>query len=325
MIEFLTALGVTLLMHPFVIALLRWRQVLDIPSHRSLHNRPIFRGGGLSCAFATAAGVVVAVLRGAPQLLFACLVVALVLASIGFADDIGTIRATPRLAAQVLIGGVAGWLIGGNAAWACVGAVVIATCVNMVNFMDGINGITAYSILIWSGTVLILTHRYHSPALTVIGAVTAGTALGFAPVNSPRPLVFLGDVGSYLFGALVALGILIAWHDEIRPAIVVAPLALYLFDTGVTLIRRGLAGERVLDSHRAHIYQRLVDRAGRPHIVVALGIAAIESVISVLWLEARAWVAASATVLLLILYLAAPALLGDAQPRRMPDVEGNMQ
>jgi len=37
----------------------------------------------------------------------------------------------------------------------------------------------------------------------VIGAVTAGAALDFLPVNSPRAFVFLCDVGSYLLGAFV--------------------------------------------------------------------------------------------------------------------------
>lgn len=311
MIEFSTTLGGTLVMHPVVIAFLRWRGILDVPNHRSLHSTPIYRGGGLACLVAVCAGITVALVRGSDDILYGCLGVELALAGMGFADDMGTMRAAPRLVAQLVIGGVAGGLVGGDIVWIGTGVLVVATTVNMVNFMDGINGISGVSVLVWGATTAVLAVRHHTHVLLVIGAVTAGAALGFLPVNAPRAFVFLGDVGSYLFGALIGFGTLVAWHAGVPPIAAVAPLAVYLADTGLTLVRRALRREAILNAHREHVYQRLVDRCGLAHTTVATGVGLLAAAIALMWLEVDTVIAVIGSVAGLAFYLSSPALLSS--------------
>jgi UDP-GlcNAc:undecaprenyl-phosphate GlcNAc-1-phosphate transferase len=92
------------------------------------------------------------------------------------------------------------------------------------------------------------------------------------------------------------------------------PLAVYVADTSVTLLRRIRAGEAWYRPHRQHVYQRLTD-AGLSHLGSALVVTAatvLVSVVSVAGLrtgpEATA-VAGALVLAVLALYLVLPALL----------------
>lgn len=76
--------------------------------------------------------------------------------------------------------------------------------VNAVNFMDGINGISAATAIVGGGAYGLFGQAAGIEALTILGTVVAAAGLGFAPYNLPRARVFLGDVGSYGIGAAFA-------------------------------------------------------------------------------------------------------------------------
>ena len=87
-------------------------------------------------------------------------------------------------------------------------------------------------------------------ALALCGAI-----IGFAPFNRPIARLFLGDVGSLPIGLLIAwLLILLAAHGHLTAALLL-PL-YYLADTTITLLRRFINGESLLQAHRSHFYQR---------------------------------------------------------------------
>jgi hypothetical protein len=56
-----------------------------------------------------------------------------------------------------------------------------------------------------------------------------------------------------VLGCLVVVGL----RAGVTPEAVLAPLALYLADTGTTLVRRARSGEVWYLPHRSHAYQRL--------------------------------------------------------------------
>lgn len=313
------ALVVTLLTVPAVRTLMVRDGVLDQPTHRSSHLVATPRGGGVACVIGVVAGVVVAGVRGdeVPWALFAC---ALALGALGYADDRYALAAVPRLAAQVLIGGV----VGLTAAIAhaplpvillatLAGAFVVPAVVNGVNFMDGINGITSMTMTVWGVTTLLVGLGQRVPSLTVVGAVTVGSALGFLPWNAPRARMFLGDVGSYLFGGLVCAGLALGWAYGARLEILLAPLTLYAADTGITMLRRAARGASVTSAHREHAYQRLVNESGHSHLQVASSVALLAAGVTVVWAVAPTLVAAGVTALVCASYLLAPTF--DRRPR----------
>jgi UDP-N-acetylmuramyl pentapeptide phosphotransferase/UDP-N-acetylglucosamine-1-phosphate transferase len=296
---FLVSGGVTYITAPLVLLGLRRRSVLDIPNHRSSHSVPTPRGGGLAClAGATCAWGLAEVVSHQSALPLA-LSVAL-LAAIGLADDWQGIAAERRLACQVIVGALLGLTVGGGL-WVVVGMIVVPASVNVVNFMDGINAITSVTMICWGLTAMLVGRTDRSYPLTVLGGLTSGAALGFLPWNAPVAKLFLGDVGSYLFGGLVAAGIMYAWASAAHVILLLAPLSLYLADTGVVLLKRLARGDSLLVAHREHVYQRLVSDHGMSHISVAILVVGLVSSITVAWSElqtpaALLWTAASLAV-----------------------------
>lgn len=306
---------------PVAIPLLR-RAAVDVPNGRSSHSVPTPRGGGAPIAIGLVGAALL--IHGTVAVTFAVAVA--VFATIGLADDLGGLPAGRRLLLQGLASltvaavllsrlglppialaaaaiGVAVWLIG---------------FVNAFNFMDGVNGISAAHALIGGGAYACLGWWRPDAFLAAAGAAVAAGALAFLPWNAVRARVFLGDAGSYGLG--VALAVLAAYSviRGIPPEAALAPLALYLADTGWTLQRRIRAGEPFLEAHRTHTYQRLCD-LGWSHLRVTATTAAVTAALCLLGaasltghpaLRAGADLAALA---LLAAYLRSPVLLGRAR------------
>jgi UDP-GlcNAc:undecaprenyl-phosphate GlcNAc-1-phosphate transferase len=146
----------------------------------------------------------------------------------------------------------------------CVGAATagwMAGYVNAFNFMDGIDGISIAQVVVAGGAWSVLGAAHDVPELVGLAAVAGGAALGFAPFNLPAAVCFLGDVGSYGLGALLAAGAVVGLEARLPVEAVIGPLAVYLADTAATLVRRVRGGEAWYRPHRSHAYQRLVQSA----------------------------------------------------------------
>ncbi|WP_151084277.1 MraY family glycosyltransferase [Nocardioides cynanchi] len=328
MLEFSVALVAAASLMVPVVALLRRHQVLDVPNQRSSHATVVPRGGGIALLAGVLSGVVAALLvepDGSASLTrtsaaLVALGVAL-LAGLGFVDDLRGVGAAPRLLLQVLlaVGIAVAVAVGTASSWdgplvAVVGSLWLVSYVNAFNFMDGINAISAGSALLaacWFGG---LAAHDSDPLVYGVSWALAGASLAFLPWNAPRARVFLGDVGSYGVGALIGvLALLTAlrehdlWHG-------LAPLVIYLVDTSGTLVRRAVRHEPLLEAHRSHVYQRLLD-CGLSHLATA----AVVLLAGVLVCLATLALPTPGAVLLAAVvsgvYLALPALLG-----RRPEV-----
>lgn len=313
MTALLVSCAVTFGAAPFVRRLMLHNGVLDIPNHRSSHTLVTPRGGGLACLLGVVTAAIVAASTGR-EVPWVALLAAVVLGAVGYADDRRTLPAVPRLLAQVAVGVAVGAAAGGLL-WALAGAVALPVTVNIVNFMDGINGITGLHVGLWGVTALLLGSHQHISALIVIGAVAAGSSLGFLPWNVPVAKLFLGDVGSYLLGGLVGAGIIYGVRHSVYPALVVAPMTLYLVDTAVTLLRRALHGASLMEAHREHVYQQLTSVAGYSHAAVSLGMAALGAVITGAWLLHPA-VGAGVTTIISAVYLCAMRIVPQRHTER---------
>ena len=159
--------------------------------------------------------------------------------------------------------------------------------------------------------------------MAAIGAVTAGSAIGFLPWNAPVARLFLGDVGSYFFGAIVGVGIIVGARQTSSVTLLIAPLVIYLADTGVSLVQRALRGESLMAAHREHVYQRLVDEAHLSHLTVAAVSATLSLLITAAWIPHSAALGTGLTLVFVIAYLASPAMLARFAGRTSRDSEGS--
>ncbi|HXF03327.1 MAG TPA: UDP-phosphate glycosyltransferase [Arthrobacter sp.] len=270
------ALLLSLLLPFALIPLLKRHGVLDVPNERSSHTRAVVRGVGITVAVGLLAGLLIAGLGGAaeaPQLLLAVAVVAAAAALLGWVEDFRGLSIRGRAALQLGIGAggtaLAIELTGQTWWWLPLGALALAAYINIANFMDGVNGIsglhgTAVGLM-FAATGAVTGHGW----LVVGGAVVAAAFVAFLPWNLGRGNVFLGDVGSYLLGASLAMLGMTAFLDGVPAEYLLGPVAIYLADTLATLLRRISAGERWYAPHRTHAYQRLTD-VGFSHLQSAL-------------------------------------------------------
>ncbi|MCS3731612.1 MraY family glycosyltransferase [Bradyrhizobium betae] len=244
------------------------RYALARPNARSSHRIPTPQGAGIAVIAAT---LLVASVWGAsanaaipPALVIATIVIALV----GFADDIVSLPVLVRLLLQAV----------------CVGAVVFTApetarivpalplllerglillagvwFVNLVNFMDGLDLMSVAEVVPVTAALLLLglLGDLSWPAVLIATAL-CGAMLGFAPFNKPVARVFLGDVGSLPIGLLLGWCLLeLAWHGQ--PAAALLLPAYYLADSTITLFRRIASREQFWSAHRSHFYQRATD------------------------------------------------------------------
>ena len=115
----------------------------------------------------------------------------------------------------------------------------------------------------------------------------------------------MGDVGSQFCGFVLAvLGIAAARFDAVEMSFLLVPCLLggVLFDVAFTLVRRALAGERVTQPHRGHLYQ-VAQRSGVDARWVAVthwGFAALGGIVCIAFVHAPSSLKPVLPLLLLI-------------------------
>ena len=248
---------------------------LDHPGHRSSHSEPTPKGGGAGIVLAVLLGI--AILppgpAGVARADVALAMAAAFLAAVAYADDLRSWPFLPKLGAQiaaaafVLSFGLAPdtlalpsgpahlgvWGIPLAFAW-------LLFVTNAVNFMDGLNGLVSGCAGI---AALFLAADTEGFARAAALALAAGIA-GFLPFNFPRARIFMGDIGSQFLGFLLA-GVALAPAVQAHATPLLMPLLLapLLLDASFTLVRRAIAGDKLTEAHRGHLYQ-LAHRAGFP-------------------------------------------------------------
>jgi len=264
------------------------RRRLDKPNERSSHRQPTPRGGGLAFVLVASFASVLAWLNRtgsawAPLPVVSAPLLALPLALVGFLDDRHNLPASWRygiqLATALLMILVSPLVAPSFLLLPLLALLVIAVTavINFTNFMDGLDGLVAGCM-----AVAIAAAAFELAAPWPIWALV-GSLLGFLLWNWSPAKVFMGDVGSTFLGAVFTGLVLQAtsWPEALGLLLVATPL---LGDAFVCVPRRLLAGQRVFQAHRLHLFQRL-HQAGWPHARVSSLYVAATAVLAIalLW------------------------------------------
>ncbi len=261
-----------------------WRHyALAKPNARSSHKAPTSQGGGAVVVVVTIVSVALAAAiipstHNETLQVWLTLAAAALLAIVGAVDDVKTIDVLPRLLLQMLAVGIvvaalpADLRIVQSLPWWIERTLLLLGgmwFVNLVNFMDGLDWMTVAETVPLTAALAIFGLIGLLPATaTVVAVALCGAMIGFAPFNRPVAKLFLGDVGSLPIGLLMAwLLMLLAAKGHLVAAILL-PL-YYLADTTITLFRRLMNGEDVMQAHRSHFYQRATDNGFTVSEIVA--------------------------------------------------------
>ena len=243
--------------------------IIDKPNERSSHSTIVLRGGGIIfllglwiwCAF-----------FGVSYLWFILSVT--LIAGVSFIDDIRSLPDSVRLIAQFVAMAMMFYqldILHWDMWWVVIVALIV--CVgasNVINFMDGINGITgAYAMA--SLIPLFLLNReigfiQESLILTIILANIVFCFFNFRPKGKAK--CFAGDVGSIgiAYTLLFLIGSLVLATKDVTYLIF---LIVYGVDGCMTICHRILLHENLGEAHRKHAYQLMANELKVGHVKVA--------------------------------------------------------
>ncbi len=254
--------------------------IIDKPNERSSHSSIVLRGGGI--IFLIGAWVWSAFFGFEYPWFLAGLTL---VAGVSFVDDIRSLPDSVRLVAQFAAAALAFYQLG-ILHWSMWWIVLIALIVyvgatNVINFMDGINGITAgyaLAVLVPLSLVNIKDSFVESSLiLTTIIAAIVFCIFNFRPKGKAK--CFAGDVGSIgiAFIMLFLLGNVIMTTGDITWLIF---LIVYGVDGCFTIIHRIMLHENLGEAHRKHAYQIMANELKIGHVKVSLLYMAMQLTVS---------------------------------------------
>lgn len=266
------------------------KNLIDIPNDRSSHSIPTPRGGGLSIVILFLFSITF-VDTLSNDIFFALLGSGLIIAIIGFWDDHDHIPAKWRLLAHFTASFWVLYWLGGftelhifnyNINLGFIGLILVAFLfvwlLNLFNFMDGIDGIAATEAIfvLCAGAFFSWMHGLES--LMFVTLMLAASTMGFLFLNWPPAKIFMGDVGSSFLGLMIGIIAYVNISQGTPVWIWLILLAIFLIDSGVTLLRRILNGQKWYEAHCSHAYQHAAKKWGHKKVTISV------IVINIFWL-----------------------------------------
>ena len=254
--------------------------IIDKPNQRSSHTTIVLRGGGI--IFMIGAWVWCAFFGFDYPWFLAGLTL---VAGVSFVDDIHSLPDSVRLVAQFAAAAMAFYqldILHWEMWWIVVVALIVYVgATNVINFMDGINGITAgYSLAVLIPLAsLNVDNKFVAQSLifTTIIAAIVFCIFNFRPKGKAK--CFAGDVGSIgiAFIMLFLLGNVIIKTEDITWLIF---LLVYGVDGCLTIIHRIMLHENLGEAHRKHAYQIMANELKIGHVKVTLIYMAMQLMVS---------------------------------------------
>ena len=254
--------------------------IIDKPNERSSHSTIVLRGGGIIFLI----GVWVwSVCFGFPYPWF--LAGLTLIAGVSFVDDVHSLPDKVRLVAQFVAAALAFYqldILHLSMWWmVLVALVVYVGATNIINFMDGINGITAgYSLAVLVPIALVNRSGAYMEQSLVMVSILASVVFcifNFRPKGKAK--CFAGDVGSIgiAFIMLFLLGNIIIKTGDITWLVF---LLVYGVDGCLTIVHRIMLHENLGQAHRKHAYQLMANELKIGHVKVSLLYMVMQLIIS---------------------------------------------
>jgi len=272
-IAFVIAAAIVFMVTPTVGSIARFMGAMDEPDERKIHEDPVPRLGGLAIFF----GFII------PALLFleltnemkGVLVGASVITLFGAVDDLRGTSPLVKFSGQLIAAGclVAYGVRVDYFTLPLIGSIDLAPAlaipltllwvvalVNIVNFIDGMDGLAAGVCTIAAGTFAVIAISLGRPGAGILAAILAGTTLGFLRHNFFPASIFMGDSGSMLLGFVLAAVTVHGVLKSVAAVTLVIPLLILgvpIFDLSFAILRRVKNRQSIFRPDRGHLHHRL--------------------------------------------------------------------
>ena len=260
--------------------------IIDKPNERSSHSTIVLRGGGVIFMLSLIVWATMMIIQGNDITSYIPFLVGLILiAGVSFWDDVHSLPDSVRLVAQFIAMGLMFWSMGimhWDMWWVVIIALIVCVgATNIINFMDGINGITAgYALAVLLPLYLLnLDAGFIEESYLVVAiiGVLVFCFFNFRPKGKAK--CFAGDVGSIgiAFIMLFALGKLIVQTEDLTYLVF---LLVYGVDGVLTICHRIMLHENLGEAHRKHAYQLMCNELNIDHVKISLLYMVLQLVVS---------------------------------------------
>ena len=264
--------------------------IMDYPAERSNHKTPTPKGAGLIIIPIVAISTLIFFyfflqpINEWVIIFFLCFFLGI----ISFIDDIKNLSIKSRLLLQTLIVGLSLLIYYESVTTNLLSLPVsyekyfpLISCllflffllswmwiINLYNFMDGIDGLTALQVCTVAICVNFLSiFGYLNDEYQIFSLILFSVYLAFYKFNKSPAKIFLGDVGSIPSGYLIGFIMIscLLTNGVLLPIIIVN--MYYILDSTSTLLIRIVKKENILKAHSDHFYQKML-RKGYQHSFV---------------------------------------------------------
>ena len=283
--------------------------IIDKPNERSSHSTIVLRGGGIIFAISILVWMGLQMVHGEWFMVkdYLPFVVGLVfVCGVSFWDDIHSLPDSLRMVVQIISILLMFWSMGlfsveslglsVESQWLSLllmGLIVMVAlffsvgATNIINFMDGINGITAAYALAMLVPIALVNGSWfmvnglgfidESYLIVAIIGVLVFSIFNFRPKGKAK--CFAGDVGSIgiAFIILFALGRLMLATQDVTWIVF---FLVYGIDGSMTIFHRIMLHEHLGDAHRKHAYQLMANELKMSHPLVSCIYMVLQLIIS---------------------------------------------
>jgi UDP-GlcNAc:undecaprenyl-phosphate GlcNAc-1-phosphate transferase len=281
----LLALLTTTALLPILIGSASRLGILDQPSARKIHDRPVPRIGGIAIACGGLIGVLAA--GGNSRTEIAFLIAAGVVVLFGVLDDRFDLGYRTKFAGQALAAVIV--MAGGGVVirsltlestvtlpiWLSlsVTGLFLVGLTNAINLSDGLDGLAGGTTFLCLAALALLAYAGEQSSALLIAVCFAAAVLGFLRFNTYPAVVFMGDSGSQLLGFTVGVVAILATQSPataISATVPVLLLGIPILDTLSVIVQRIREGRSPFSADRNHLHHRLLGFGLDHHEAVAV-------------------------------------------------------
>ena len=295
---------------------------LDYPNERKIHKKITPKLGGLAiyCTF-----LIGFMLYGnnSPQML-SVLIGSFILMIMGMIDDINSVPARYQFLTHVVVASIVVFygkiylsdvsFFGINLVFPSylsytISIIFIVSLISAINLVDGLDGMSSGIGIIYFTTISIVAYilgRFTGLEI-ILALIMIGALLGHLVYNFPPATTFMGQCGSNFLGFMVAVTSLIGFKTTTFISVIIplVILALPIFDTAFSILRRFLKGQGITEPDREHFHHQLLKMKFSPRtsLIIIYLINMLFAAVSILYVLGDNTLAIVLYVCLMILLL----------------------
>lgn len=274
---------------PFMIRIAKHVGALDVPrsdeGNRHIHTKttPFFGGLGIFLAF-----LLGYMLFGTPSIkMNSILIGSFIVILTGITDDIAPIKSWQKFIGHLIAASVITFYgditlnnitaFGFNLDFGIFAypltILFIAACTNIINLIDGLDGLSGgiCSIFFLTIGIIGLYQGRGGSLVMILTFIMLGSTLGFLLYNFHPAKIFAGDCSTFL-GFIIAVISLLEFKGPALTSffVPITILAIPILDTLFAIIRRSLKGKPIFSADKQHLHHQLLGMNFSPTMTVII-------------------------------------------------------